>query len=99
MIIDPLSASKFIAVYKALLLEIDRTPHDGRKFNLVKRLAAARSRLLSDPSLIDQALVVWRALFCTGAGYVLGVSLDLNFPLHPKAWREDCLDLSQTGQG
>ena len=25
MIIDPLSASKFIAVYKALLLEIDRT--------------------------------------------------------------------------
>jgi hypothetical protein len=38
------------------LLEIDRTPHDGRKFNLVKRLAAARSRLSSDPSLIDQAL-------------------------------------------
>ena len=99
MIIDPLSAAKFVAVYKALLLEIDRTGDNGRKSNLIKRLAAARSRLSSDPSLIDQALVVWRALSCAGARYVLGVSLDLNFPLHPKAWREDCLDLSQTGQG
>jgi hypothetical protein len=56
MIIDPLSASKFIAVYKALLLEIDRTGPDGRKSNLIKRLVAARSRLSSDPSLIEQAL-------------------------------------------
>jgi len=56
MIIDPLSASKFISVYKALLLEIDRTGHDGRKSNLIKRLVAARSRLSSDPSLIEQAL-------------------------------------------
>ena len=47
MIIDPLSASKFIAVYKALLLEIDRTGPDGRKSNLIKRLVAARSRLSS----------------------------------------------------
>ena len=61
MIIDPLSAAKFIAVYKALLLEIDRTAHDGRKSNLVKRLAAARSRLSSDPSLIDQALAALKS--------------------------------------
>lgn len=56
MIIDPLSASKFIAVYKALLLEIDRTGDDGRKSKLIKRLVAARSRLSSDSSLIEQAL-------------------------------------------
>ena len=56
MIIDPLSASKFIAVYKALLLKIDSTGHDERKSNLIKRLVAARSRLSSDPSLIEQAL-------------------------------------------
>src|SRR5438309_11593638 len=61
MIIDPLSASKFIAVYKALLLEIDRTGPDGRKSNLIKRLAAARSRLSSDPSLIDQALAALKS--------------------------------------
>jgi hypothetical protein len=48
--IDPLSASKFIAVYKALLLEIDHTGHDRRKSNLIKRLAAARLRLSSDPA-------------------------------------------------
>jgi hypothetical protein len=54
--IDPLSAWKFIAVYKALLLEIDHTEHDGRKSNLIRRLAAARSRLSNDPSLIEQAL-------------------------------------------
>ena len=56
MIIDPLSASKFISVYKALLLQIDRTGHDRRKSNLIKRLVASRSRLSSDPSLIEQAL-------------------------------------------
>ena len=61
MIIDPLSASKFIAVYKALLLEIDRTGHDARTSKLVKRLAAARSRLASDPSLIEQALAALRS--------------------------------------
>ena len=41
MIIDPLSALKFIAVYKALLREIDRNGHDARKSNLIKRLAAS----------------------------------------------------------
>jgi hypothetical protein len=56
MIIDPLSAAKFIAVYKALLLEIDGAGHDGRKSSLLKRLVAARSRLSSDSSLIDRAL-------------------------------------------
>ncbi len=61
MIIDPLSASKFIAVYKALLLEIDRPGHDGRKSNLIKRLVAARSRLSSDPSLIEQALAALKS--------------------------------------
>ena len=61
MIIDPLSASKFIAVYKALLFEIDRNGHDARKSNLIKRLAAARSRLASDPSLIEQALAALRS--------------------------------------
>jgi hypothetical protein len=59
MIIDPLSASKFIAVYKALLL--DRNGHDPRKSNFIKRLAAARSRLASDPSLIEQALAALRS--------------------------------------
>jgi hypothetical protein len=54
MIIDPLSAAKFIAVYKALLLEIDRTGQDRRRSNLIKRLVAARSRLSSEPSLIDR---------------------------------------------
>ena len=61
MIIDPLSASKFIAVYKTLLLEIDRTGNDGRKSNLIKQLVAARSRLSSDPSLIDQALAALKS--------------------------------------
>jgi len=61
MIIDALSASKFIAVYKTLLLEIDRTGHDGGKSNLIKRLAAARSRLSSDPSLIEQALAALKS--------------------------------------
>ena len=61
MIIDPLSASKFIAVYKALLLQIDRTGHDGRKSNLIKRLVAARSGLSSDPSLIEQALAALKS--------------------------------------
>lgn len=61
MIIDPLSASKFIAVYKALLLEIDRTAHDERKSDLIKRLVAARSRLSSDPSLIEQALAALKS--------------------------------------
>ena len=61
MIIDPLSASKFIAVYKALLLEIDRSAHDERKSNLIKRLVAARSRLSSDPSLIEQALAALKS--------------------------------------
>lgn len=61
MIIDPLSASKFIAVYKALLLEIDRTGHDERTSKLVKRPAAARSRLASDPSLIERALAALRS--------------------------------------
>ena len=61
MIIDPLSASKFIAVYKTLLLEIDRTGQDGRKSNLIKRPVAARSRLSSDPSLIEQALAALKS--------------------------------------
>mgnify|MGYP003694070221 CR=1 FL=1 len=61
MIIDPPSASKFIAVYKELLLEIDRTAHDERKSDLIKRLAAARSRLSSDPSLIEQALAALKS--------------------------------------
>jgi hypothetical protein len=61
MIIDPLSASKFIAVYKALLLEIDRTGPDGRKSNLIKRLVTARSRLSSDPSLIEHALAALKS--------------------------------------
>ena len=61
MTIDPLSAWKFIAVYKALLLEIDHTEHDGRKSNLIRRLAAARSRLSSDPSLIEQALAALKS--------------------------------------
>ena len=61
MIIDPLSASKFVAVYKALLLEIDRTGHDERKSDLIKRLVAARSRLSSDPSLIEQALAALKS--------------------------------------
>jgi len=61
MIIDPLSASKFIAGYKALLLEIDRTGHDARTSKLVNRLAAARSRIASDPSLIEQALTALRS--------------------------------------
>jgi hypothetical protein len=56
MIIDPLSAAKFISVYKALLLEIDGAGHDGPKSNLLKRLVAARSRLSNDSALIDLAL-------------------------------------------
>jgi hypothetical protein len=43
MIIDPLSASKFIAAYKALLLEIDRTEHDERESNLTKRLVPRKT--------------------------------------------------------
>lgn len=61
MIIDPLSASKFIALYKALLLEIDGTEHDERKSDLTKRLVAARSRLSNDASLIDQALAALKS--------------------------------------
>jgi hypothetical protein len=61
MIIDPLSAAKFIAVYKALLLEIDRTGQDRRKSNLIKRLVAARSRLSSEPSLINRALAALKS--------------------------------------
>jgi hypothetical protein len=61
MQIPALSASKFIAVYKALLLEIDRTAHDERKSDLIKRLVAARSRLSSDPSLIEQALAALKS--------------------------------------
>jgi hypothetical protein len=61
MQIPALSALKFIAVYKALLLEIDRTGHDGRKSDLIKRLVAARSRLSSDPSLIEQALAALKS--------------------------------------
>jgi hypothetical protein len=61
MIIDSLSATKFIAVYKALLLEIDRAGHNGRKSNLIKRLVAARSRLSNEPSLIDQTLATLKS--------------------------------------
>jgi hypothetical protein len=66
MIIDLRSASKFIAVYKALLLEIDCNGHDARKSNLIKRLAAARSRLSRDPSLIDQALATLKSKSVVG---------------------------------
>lgn len=66
MIIDPLSASKFIALYKPLLLEIDRTEYNERESNITKRLVAARSRLSSDPSLIDQALAALKSKSVAG---------------------------------
>jgi hypothetical protein len=56
-----LSASKFIALYKAILLEIDGTEHDERKSDLTKRLVAGRSRLSNDASLIDQALAALKS--------------------------------------
>jgi hypothetical protein len=66
MIIDLLSAAKFIALYKALLLEIDRAGHDGRTSNLIKRLVAVQSRLSSDPSLIEQALAARKSKSVAG---------------------------------
>jgi hypothetical protein len=72
MIIDPLPAAKFIAVYKALLLEIDGAGHHGRRSNLIKRLVAARSRLLSDPSLIDRALAALKSKSMTVDPEVVG---------------------------
>jgi hypothetical protein len=66
MIIDPLSASKFIALHKPLLLEIDRTEYNERESNITKRLVAARSRLSSDPSLIDQALAALKSKSVAG---------------------------------
>jgi hypothetical protein len=56
MILDSLSASKFIEGYKSLLLEIDDTTPDTGKSKLVKRLVAARARLSKNPSLIEEAL-------------------------------------------
>ena len=62
MIIDPLAAAKFIAAYKALLLEIDSAgPEGGRSDNLTKRLVAARSRFSSEPSLTEEALAALKS--------------------------------------
>jgi hypothetical protein len=56
LLIDSCQASRFIAAYKAVLLEVHRISGEASHDDLIEHLASARSHLKKSPDSLDVAL-------------------------------------------